>query len=338
MFANFELLVEQANQKIFESNVAAAVHLCCRISRLKNDPFNFAFFLSLQENSRGEVFRYMLSEYSDKFDNEFIERVYKKGVERALDLRTMPEDTAKQASPDAPDRKVLYIGSNLIDSEIASAVSFSETFKPPSGMSAYDTAHFHQQALEAIPVYTARKYSLNVIKARMLSACSDYVSRIEKQIVLERESFESLRSIQDGVFAFLREYSNDAHAQFSIAIRSIKSGNREDLSTSMTHLRRCLRSLADLVYPADNTIEGLSEDKYLNRLSKFITDCRNDFGFLTPIDLKGLETLLRDVNDRASKGVHNHVSFFEAQQVLVAAILYIDNVGGAWEQKRKNQV
>lgn len=337
MAGGIDDLIHAAFQRVLDKDVSGAVQLCARLARLKNDAHSLAFFVALQENGETESIRTFISEYTGRLADEVIKKIHESGSERALQLRVMSKEQAKAFNSNDPKRNVLYIGSNLIDEEIETAKSGMQTLRPPSGMTPIDTAYFYDQTIVGLSSFNTRIQALQLIKARMLSACSGYISQIERQVQSERGSSSILHQTQESVYAFLRENSKDALAQFSIAMENVKDGDREHLSTAMTHLRRCLRSVADFVYPSTNGIESLSEEKYLNRLSKFIEDCRTKCAFQSPINVKSLEDLLRNLNDRASKGVHSHVNYFEAQQIMIAAILYIGNVSAAWELWRNRE-
>lgn len=327
--------LEDGFRRVLDKDVSAAVQICVRISRIKSDPYSLSFFLALQENARGESQRALINELSGSFEDEAIQKMYEVGSERAMQLRVMPDEVARAMHPENPERKVFYIGSNLIDDEMETALLSIGTLKPPAGMTPVDTAYFFDNSFSGIKNLTLRIQALKQIKARMLTSCSNYLSQIENQLHSETGVSNLLLKVQDLLFAFLRENTIDGLNQFAMALENAKDGDRERLAASMTHLRRCLRTLADLVQPAKDDDESLSKDKYLNRLSKFIHDCEKLHGFISPIDLQSLEKLLRNLNDRASKGVHGYVSFFEAQQILMASILYLDNIRAAWDLTQK---
>lgn len=332
--SSLDFLLQEGFRRILDKDVSAAVQICARISRLKSDPFSLSFFLALQENAKGESERAFINELSGRFEEKAIRKMYESGGERALQMRVMREELARAMNPENPERTVLFVGSNLVDEDIETTLLSIETSKPPAGMTPIDTAYFFDNTSAGISGLTLRLQALKQIKARMLTSCSNFLSQVESQVHAESGISSTLLQVQDAIYAFLRENTSDGLNQFSMAFESAKFSDKERLAASMTHLRRCLRTLADLVHPPLKDVESLSDEKYLNRMSKFIDDCRRLHGFVSPIDLQSLEKLLRNLNDRASKGVHDQVSFFEAQQVLIASILYIDNIRLAWNLAR----
>lgn len=332
---DLNVLLQDGFKRVLDKDVSAAVQICVRVARIKRDPYSLSFFLALQENASRESQRAFTNELSGRFEDGAIQKMYESGSERALQLRVMSDGQARAMNPENPEKNVLFVGSNLIDDDIETTLLSIDTSKPPVGMTPIDTAYFFDNSFADIARLTLRIQALKQIKARMLTSCSNYLSQIESQMHSEIGVSSVLLQVQELLYAFMRENTSDGLKQFTMALENAKDGDRERLAASMTHLRRCLRTLADLVHPASDDDESLSKDKYLNRLSKFIHDCERLHGFISPIDLQPLEKLLRNLNDRASKGVHDFVSFFEAQQILMASFLYIDNIRAAWDLTRR---
>lgn len=327
-------LIELGFQKVIEKDVSAAVQICVRIARQKQDPYAIAFFICLQEHADEEAQRHFLKDVQHLYEIDAAAKIFELGHGRSVKIATIPDNLLKALGVTDSKRNLLRVGSNLIDEEISLVSKTIEANRPPSGMTPVDTAVFFDESKALTNVLLTKISALNLIKSRILTACSEFLSQIELQLNSELGMAQSFVNAQDKIASFLRATTESGFVQFSSALQSVKPTNGEHLAAGMTHLRRCLKSVADVVYPPIAGDSALSDDKYLNRLSKFLTDTTETHGFRSPIDLPAAEGLLRRLNDRASKGVHDNVTYFEAQQIVIAAVLYLMNISTAWETRQ----
>lgn len=329
-------LIEIGYDKVYQKDVGAAVQICARIARKKGDLYAIAYFICLQEHAQGEAERNFVRDVRGSVDVDALARIFEFSFQRAIKLRTLPDHLV--VSLKIGKKKTIYpIGSNFLESEIFTALRSIENNRPPAGMSQFDTAHFFNESKELSGFLLEKIKALELIKSRILTACSEYFSQIEREVESESSTENGIIDAQERVKSFLRATTEQGYDQFLSAITNMKPGDGEHISAAMSHLRRCIKSVADFVYPPVANSDSLSEDKHLNRISKFLHDCEGDGKFEPPVDLKAIEGMLRNLHNRASKGVHGSLTYFEAQQVLIASVLYLMNVSTAWEKSSSLQ-
>jgi hypothetical protein len=104
----------------------------------------------------------------------------------------------------------------------------------------------------------------------------------------------------------------------------------------LTSCRRVLKTLADLLYPADNTmVEGIdgrsrkmTDDKSISRLVQFATSKATGSASRDVViaQVKALGERLDALNDLSSKGVHAQVSAAEVDQCLIQTYLAVGDL------------
>jgi len=129
--------------------------------------------------------------------------------------------------------------------------------------------------------------------------------------------------IRDRVDNLLLDICPDAVEKFMAAYERLSSSSAEDWSHALTAARRVIKSVADTIYPPQNTQKNnrkLGEEQYINRLWAFLDEnaLSGSDKDLAKVHIDYLGSFLQKLNDKASKGVHSDVSYEEA----VRAVLY----------------
>ncbi|MBI3911093.1 MAG: helix-hairpin-helix domain-containing protein [Armatimonadetes bacterium] len=168
------------------------------------------------------------------------------------------------------------------------------------------------------------RYLNNVLKT--ISACAnaamEHASRLYAQFSfgdIPRRQFDVIRERVDGL---LLDICPQAVKQFMSAYHALGSGSSEDWSLALTACRRVIKSVADALFPPVAARDGraLGEEQYINRLWAFLDDNvpAGSDKLLAKAHVDYLGSFLQRLNEKASKGVHEAVTYEEA----VRAVLY----------------
>ena len=139
----------------------------------------------------------------------------------------------------------------------------------------------------------------------------------------------------------LSKIAPDALIQFNIACERAGEGEPESRSHALTSCRRVLKSVADALYPArrvpvlcpDGITRQLTDDRYINRLLQFVSECSGHSKSRDSIEaeLHGFGTRLDGIQSVASKGVHSDVDELEMSQCVMMTFML---VGDLWRLAR----
>ena len=165
-----ELLVQQCYDGIRSGNVSATVYDCMRLAKLINDPFSFGFFVMLQEKAPQEGGRALLRAFP-ALEREAARGIIDNALERALLFFKLRKTEAEAL--EAPKDALLFIGSNLIDSEIDRCKTELNTLSLPQGMNEYDISIYYPILMKQKSVISLRASALERIKASVRHLTQD---------------------------------------------------------------------------------------------------------------------------------------------------------------------
>jgi hypothetical protein len=163
----------------------------------------------------------------------------------------------------------------------------------------------------------------------------EYLSQSEEQLIygqLLSDVFEKNRRYVD---ERLLRRSRDTYEQLTSAYERLREGSEEARAQAVTSCRRALKSLNDVLYPARSEpvvdAEGTSHDvtdaQFVNRLWQFVHDHTRDRS--NQVLLASLTDLGKRVDalyDLASKGLHEGIAEFEANQCLIQTYLIVGDL------------
>lgn len=197
----------------------------------------------------------------------------------------------------------------------------------PTNLAPVD-AYFVKKEQEAgtaklLPMQT----DLQAVLERVKQAVYDVLVDTERQIESGQRRPSIFERGQMYIEATLTRLAPNALIMFEAAEKSLQRGTAEDLSHALASCRRMIKALADALYPStgaeitgdDGRVRAMTDDAYNNRLLQFASeniDSSTHHG-LVKETLKGLGNRLNRLNELSSKGVHNEVSFAEAETCLM---------------------
>jgi hypothetical protein len=177
---------------------------------------------------------------------------------------------------------------------------------------------------------------LRQVLARVRNRIQDYLSRVERELVVDAmvsSIFEEQRTYVD---ARLREIAPSAFEQLAAAYKRRSEGDAESRAQALTSTRRALKSLADALYPphpepvvgADGVERTMTDSRYISRLIQYAYEqTKGDTaGNLLRAQIEDLTSKLEALNDLASKGVHASVSVFETNQAIIQTYLTLGDL------------
>lgn len=299
------------------NDVAGSIQGSVRLARLQGDARNLSYFLlelGLAGSDALSSFSNTFPQYSEEERRVF----FSDSVERFMKVHEISDFHRKVIGFDKSTR-VFGAGASTIDSELKSARELASemklkeatigTTRPPGSMWT-----LRQQAETRVEL-------ISRIRSLMIANSFEYASHIERVLSIARSASIFGEELWRELLTFVRNISPDAETQLTQTYELFSSPNREKRTHALTSLRRLIVTLADELYPGQDT-PGLQADKYLNRLCKYVEDALSTIG-APEIDSGEMEKRLRLLNDRASKAVHAEVSVFEARQCLLSLQIYL---------------
>lgn len=218
-----------------------------------------------------------------------------------------------------------------IEQQLVELKRIYQDYEVPENLSAADSYHM------AVEI-DKQKATLVLL----VQESSDIVERIRQSVhdfLLATETEINSGSAEGGVFergleyvrAQLAQRSPSALAKFKAAEDRLRDGSPEDLSQALTSVRRMIKELADVLYPATGeTIVGhdkisrvMDDAAYRNRLIQFVKDKlgKSDLSGVVSDTLRSLGTRLTNLDRLANKGVHSDVGAAEAETTVVWTFL-----------------
>lgn len=199
-------------------------------------------------------------------------------------------------------------------------------FTIPSNLSSIDAYHFAKgvddNKAKLLPLLNNHR----AVIARVKQKAYDYLVKTETEL----QSGETVPNVfargLDYVRASLAEKSPKALEMFTAAETRLESGSAEELSHALTSVRRMIKELADVLYPAtgeaiigDDKVERVMDNEaYRNRLIQYVKDelGKHGQGEVVQETLRSFGSRLNTLDNLASKGVHDDVSIAEAESCI----------------------
>ncbi|MFN6006554.1 MAG: hypothetical protein ACK47C_09055 [Paracoccaceae bacterium] len=302
------------------NDVVGAIQGAVRLARLQGDARNLSYFLLELGLASGDA----LSSFANTFP-QFSEKerqdTFSISVERYMKVHEV-SDYHRKIMGNGSGVRVFSTGASTIDSDLASARALASEIKLKESISG--------QIRASISIWTLRQQAetkvevISRIRSLMMANSFDYASHIEKTLSVAKAASIFGEELWRDLLVFVRNISEDAENQLTQTYELFSSPNAEKRTHALTSLRRLLVTLADVLFPAQD-FPGLEQDKYLNRLSKFVEDALSSVS-APEVDRQDIEKRLRLLNDRSSKAVHAEVSTFEARQCLLSLQLYLSGL------------
>ena len=325
-----EDLVAKIYDNVREKDVRSAVNNCVRLAKNNNDILGVARFLLQQDQGSSGATRSLLN-FKPHLTAEEVEAILTSAMEylKSTHSITKADGIIYERVPNSvwPNR------AGSLDNDIKGCDDELSVIELPPGLSPQDTANFFLGYREERLILITKRNALERLKERILALCYNYANDIEIQQTVLEQGKSAVIEMEEQVLSFLREVCPDAFTQYSDASSSLNSSEPEKISSGMLSLRRCLKSLADCLQPADRKIEALGKDKYLNRLSYFLEKQQREKACFSP---QTMEKILKNINDLACKGVHSSTSQFEANQTLIGTLLYLHQLSEAYQAFASN--
>ncbi|CAM3898939.1 hypothetical protein PHIN109289_15485 [Phaeobacter inhibens] len=324
-------IIDEVFEDVRRKDIASAFRGCQRLSLLSGDLQSFAYFVHEQEHGDQEALRHLLSSLGE-LTKEQIKVLHEIAVNRKMRNRTFSKQTCKML--EIGEDTLFWAGCGQIDFELEASQDTLDSLKVPSNVNDIDAAFFYKEN-ELIKLKEIhRRSAIKQVKERLLSAAFDYASLIEQKVEWEANDSVTIAEIENSVFSFLERLSPASLNQLQKASSLLNTEGIEEKSQAALLIRRCINTIADAIQKPVPGINGLEQDKPLNRISYFLeTEAKNKGAKLISFSSKELEKLLRTISDRSNKGVHGEISKFELQQTYLATLLYLGNIAKFYQEE-----
>jgi len=328
-------LAGRVHDHLENDEVEKAVMASLRLARAASDHLNAANFVRELYPERSEVARVLHDDLAH-LKSEAVEFVWRRSAENWIELHTIEDMAADQKHLPAGERRnVLKLAVGEIEGELA---HWNRVLAeaPPTGLTPMDAAAFavaHQQ--QSADIFQ-RVRAIQIIKSRLKTRCLNYAIQMERQLGMQRSTDTLLWTVQNEVHNYFKERSEDIYRKLQKAAQLASSSDAEDASLLLTEVRRILKAVADLLYPAspdrvvcsDGKERTMGDEQYMNRLEQLLSTQvhRSSARELAMAELRLLAAFTRRLNDMASKGVHADVAPSEARQGLVGLYMLLFNL------------
>lgn len=309
----------RAALELFETSpLDASARRGMRIARLRGDT-DEAWLLRTDLRPVGGSVELRVTEINSLFRNSdyaYIREADHRLREIWIQERT-PDRVPEPLSEIMPDNKSLLVGS------IADLQRQRDH---------YDGEKQRQQENPKLRLIMEQRASLAAeILERIRFRVYSYLCRVEAELNFSATSQDVFEQHRRRVDLCLSDVASDVLEQFTAAYRRMGEGDIEARTHALTSCRRILKSVADVVYPAQQqqvvdrsgAPRDVSDDKYVNRLWQFLGDALEG-----ETVRRSMHTTLEDVGNRidklyslACKGVHDEVSIAEVEWCVVQTYL-----------------
>jgi hypothetical protein len=236
--------------------------------------------------------------------------------------RTEPQEGAE----------LLNMSVREMEAHLIALAEMAEDTRPQPGLTSRETITL----AEARSKLYVRRGQIGQMLARIRSRLHDYLSRTEQEIRIGSMVGSIFEEQRIYVEATLRRIAPAAVEQLAAAYQRRAAGDSEARSHALSSCRRALKTVADAVYPsssvpilgADGRERLLTDQKFIGRLLQFAFEQAKGRRSreLLNAQIGDLSARLESLTDLASKGVHDEVSDFEVNQVVIQTYLTIGDI------------
>jgi hypothetical protein len=331
---DYSAAIERIYDHVGNDRVDNAVMDCLRVARNLQDFLFAAILLREMHPGRREFLRVLYDDVKH-LKPETLEFIDKRSLEYWLETHTLDFPIVGK-DDDGHERNILAVGVGEIASEIDQYERSIHDMKLPPGLGEYDTAAFFDENRRHIAGLRLRIRAFQAVRQRIKTRCFNYAVGIERQLAQQVKVTSFLDQVQTQVTNYFKAHSEDTYNKLQRASSLVGSSSQEDQALLLTEIRRSLKAAADHFLPAsphpvrcaDGVDRVLKEDQYLNRLQHFLRTHleKSASREILTAEFELLATVMRRLNELASKGVHGNVSTEEAKQGLVGLYLFLYNL------------
>ena len=307
-----------------ESRLTSVIRKALRIARLRNDwqalywlQFEMVPYADKQARRRavGEVVAY--------FSQDSFVKLHERTLEDSIASRAL---AIIDATGNIDNDKLTALSVPELDEAIAGNARAITAAVPPN-LDPFDAANFHQRQNDLKRHADLHDGQLRRVLTRIAQRVHDYLSVVERQLVLgqlQSDVFEDNRRYVD---ERLRDLAPEVLGRLQAAYRRSRDGTDEARSHALTSCRRALKGIADTLYPScttsvlgsDGKLRVLNDAMFVARLRQFIGESNAGGAAKTILggDLDQLGTKIERLNELSSKGVHAQVTDFEVNMAML---------------------
>lgn len=228
-------------------------------------------------------------------------------------------------------KKIHPLSVDQLETLLAQTQQAYDEMQLPPNLTPIDAAMMSRDLDSARAKLTPSIGSLRNILSKVRQAVHDYLVATEAELAAGLDESRFFDQAQTQINSLLNRYVPDAAAKFVAAQESFMKGGDEDISHALMSCRRMIKSLADVLYPANNEdkigVDGISrrmsDDAYKNRLLQYVREQvgAHKSGPILLAVIADLGKRLDALDAMASKGVHATPSIAEAQTCIVQTYL-----------------
>lgn len=169
------------------------------------------------------------------------------------------------------------------------------------------------------------------ILSKIRQSIYDYLIETESELDAGKTESSFFDQVQIRINSALNKHAPVAAQRFIASQERAAAGGLEDISHALTSCRRMMESLADSLYPADNTtitgIDGIertmSNDAYKNRILQFVAESvgKHKDGKVLKAAVAEIASKLDALVSLSSKGVHDDATLAEAHTCVIQTYL-----------------
>lgn len=166
------------------------------------------------------------------------------------------------------------------------------------------------------------------------SALHSYVTDCHHALSLSDEAEKLFDQARRNIDNFVRAVAPKAASQFAAAFERFEYGDPESYSHALTSCRRLLQTMADGVFPAQDTpyidsagrSRKVGTEDYKNRLIAYLETRLAKSGQAARDELEFHVRRIDSLYEKASKGVHAEVTADEVRLVLIGTYLLLGEI------------
>ena len=303
-----------------------------RIATIRKDMVNLWWMEYELIDGEGDNHKIISNKYKLKFSNDVWCDYAKKYTKEYISERKC--NSYSQDGKIESSNMVCNMSLSRMEQQIELFTKESENLPDTTHMHTLDVYFTEQDNSKIRTILNAKRYELQTTLQNVKNRIYNYLCDVESELMYGK----SLSSYFESTQQFVEESlcSNEFQEHFASIQEAMSSDKVVEYASALLMVRRVFCMFADQICPSqeepvhctDGKDRKLTADKCLNRISYFIfskagkhanTELLNE-------NLSDLSKRLEKINNLACKGVHNMVTFDEANQCVAQMYMILGDI------------
>ena len=236
------------------------------------------------------------------------------------------------------EQEEMYVvkGVGEIEAEIEHTERAINDVETPKGLHPLDLYRVNNTNTAIKALLRRNVGELKKVLERIRQRVYEFLSSVEKELLFGQIYADIFEQNRLYVETKLEKISPESLKKFVSAYKRIKDDDPESWAQAVASCRRLLKSLADALYPPrldmvvgfDGKEHKLTDENYIARLWQFVFEklSKSRSGNLLRTQIEEIGRRLDRLYDLINKGVHDNVSRFEVNQVIIQTYLIIGDI------------